>query len=71
MKAPARDPALAPGLFSCQRPVPADVAELVQHEVDHLDGILMTARAWGADVVRPIRERDALVGEARARRTNG
>jgi peptide deformylase len=43
----------------------------VQHEVDHLDGILMTARAWGADVVRPIRERDALVGEARARRTNG
>jgi peptide deformylase len=51
--------------------VPDDVAELVQHEVDHLDGILMTARAWGADVVRPIRERDALVGEARARRTNG
>jgi peptide deformylase len=47
--------------------VPADVAELLQHEVDHLDGVLMTARAWGADAVRPISERDALVGAARAR----
>jgi peptide deformylase len=48
--------------------VPSDVAELVQHEVDHLDGILMTARAWGADALRPISERDALVGAARARK---
>lgn len=50
--------------------VPAKVAELLQHEVDHLDGVLMTARAWGADAVRPISERDALVGAARARRVN-
>jgi peptide deformylase len=47
--------------------VPADVSELLQHEVDHLDGILMTARAWGADAVRPISERDALVGNSRRR----
>jgi peptide deformylase len=50
--------------------VPADVAELLQHEVDHLNGMLMLARAWGADAVRPISERDALVGAARARRLN-
>jgi peptide deformylase len=48
--------------------VPADVAELLQHEVDHVDGVLMTARAWGADAERPISERDALVGAARARK---
>jgi peptide deformylase len=48
--------------------VPPDVAELLQHEVDHLDGILMTARACGADAVRPISERDALVGNSRRRR---
>jgi peptide deformylase len=47
--------------------VPPDVSELVQHEVDHLDGILMTARAWGTDAVRPISERDALVGNSRRR----
>lgn len=49
--------------------VPPDVAELLQHEVDHLDGILMTSRAHGPDAIRPITERDALVGPARARRT--
>ena len=47
--------------------VPADVSELLQHEVDHLDGILMTARAYGDDAVRPIAERDALVGDSRRR----
>jgi peptide deformylase len=45
--------------------VPPAVAELLQHEVDHLDGILMTARACGSDAVRPITERDALVGVSR------
>jgi peptide deformylase len=42
--------------------VASDVAELIQHELDHLDGILLTDRmipAWGVvarelrDVVRP------------------
>jgi peptide deformylase len=51
--------------------VPADVAELLQHEVDHLDGVLMTARAYGDDAVRPISERDALVGAARSARGRG
>lgn len=46
--------------------VPPDVSELLQHEVDHLDGILMTARAYGGDAVHPISERDTLVGVARA-----
>ena len=48
--------------------VRADVAELLQHEVDHLDGVLMTARAWGADAVRSISERDSLVSASRARK---
>lgn len=43
----------------------ADLAELVQHELDHLDGILMTDRAKGIDAVRPIGEHAALVGAAR------
>ena len=47
--------------------VPADVSELLQHEVDHLDGVLMAARAYGDDAVRPIAERDALVGDSRRR----
>jgi len=43
--------------------VPSDVAELIQHELDHLDGILLTDRmipAWGVvarelrDVARPL-----------------
>jgi peptide deformylase len=45
--------------------LPSDLAELVQHEVDHLDGILMTQRAWGPDPVRPISEHARLVGAAR------
>jgi peptide deformylase len=48
--------------------LPADLAELVQHEIDHLDGILMTERAHGADAVRPIAEHAALIGQARPRR---
>ena len=42
-----------------------DMSELVQHEVDHLDGVLMTGRAMDADSVRPISEHGALVGTAR------
>ena len=45
--------------------LPADLAELVQHEIDHLDGILMTERALDADSIRPIAEHAALVGSAR------
>jgi len=42
-----------------------DLAELLQHELDHLDGVLMTERACGADALRPIAEHAALVGTAR------
>jgi peptide deformylase len=42
-----------------------DLAELLQHELDHLDGVLMTERAWGADARRPISEHAARVGAAR------
>lgn len=50
----------------CER-LPMELSELVQHEVDHLDGILMLARAWGEDAVRPITEHAALVGANRPR----
>src|SRR5579859_4116948 len=51
----------------CRRWVglPSDLAELVQHEVDLLDGILMTQRAWGPDAVQPIAEHARLVGASR------
>lgn len=39
--------------------LPPDLAELVQHELDHLDGVLMTARAHGPDAIRPLAERPA------------
>lgn len=42
-----------------------DMAELVQHELDHLDGVLMTARAVGADATRPIAEHATLVAGTR------
>ena len=45
--------------------LPESLAELLQHEIDHLDGILMTDRAHGTDAVRPIAEHAALVGPAR------
>lgn len=45
--------------------LPADLAELVQHEFDHLDGVLMTGRAHGAEAIRPIEEHSALVDEGR------
>jgi len=49
------------------RRLPEDLSELLQHEIDHLDGILMIARAWGEDAVRPMSEHGALVGAARPR----
>ncbi len=45
--------------------LPPDLSELLQHEVDHLDGILMTQRAIGRDAVRPIGDHTTLVGAAR------
>lgn len=39
--------------------LPPDLAELVQHELDHLDGVLMTARAQGPDAIRPLADRPA------------
>jgi len=41
--------------------LPSELAELVQHELDHLDGVLITERAYGVDAVRPISERGKLV----------
>lgn len=45
--------------------LPPDMAELLQHELDHLDGVLMDARAEGPDAIRPIAEHTALVVNAR------
>lgn len=45
--------------------LPADLAELIQHEVDHLDGILMMKRAWGPGAIRPIEEHARLVSAGR------
>lgn len=45
--------------------LPPDLAELLQHELDHLDGVLMTDRAHGPDAVQPISQHAELVGEGR------
>ncbi len=42
--------------------LPPDLSELVQHEIDHLDGILMTDRAEGEDAIQPMSRRSELVG---------
>jgi peptide deformylase len=47
------------------RELPADLSELLQHEIDHLDGVLMVDRAVGDDALRPMAERAALVETAR------
>jgi threonine dehydratase/peptide deformylase len=47
--------------------LPPDMAELLQHELDHLDGVLMDARAEGPDAIRPIAQHAALVSYARPR----
>jgi threonine dehydratase/peptide deformylase len=45
--------------------LPADLAELVQHELDHLDGVLMSDRADGDDAFADAAARATLVDEAR------
>lgn len=45
--------------------LPCDMAESLQHELDHLDGILMTERAHGQQAIRPIADHVALIGAAR------
>ncbi len=49
------------GLEIDWRDLPADMSELLQHECDHLDGVLMTDRADAPDSVRPLTERESLV----------
>lgn len=46
-------------LMTWEKPAP-DMAELLQHECDHLDGVLMTDRADGPDAIRPIEARELL-----------
>ena len=46
--------------------LPEDLSELLQHEIDHLDGVLMTDRAIDADSIRPISDRAELIDAARA-----
>jgi len=48
------------------RRLPPDLSELLQHEIDHLDGMLMTRRATGPDAIRPATERSSLIDTARA-----
>ncbi len=47
--------------------LPPDMAELLQHELDHQGGVLMDARAEGPDAIRPIAEHAALVANSRPR----
>ncbi len=47
--------------------LPPELSELVQHEVDHLNGMLMTERAVDADSIRPIGERSELPPNSRTR----
>lgn len=47
------------------RCLPPDLSELLQHEIDHLDGVLMTQRATGPDAIRPAVERASLIDAAR------
>ena len=42
-----------------------EMSELLQHEIDHLDGILMTQRAIDEQSIRPISEHATLVGVGR------
>jgi len=42
-----------------------DLSELVQHELDHLNGVLMTDLAEGADAIQPLSRWKELVGAAR------
>lgn len=40
--------------------LPPDLSELLQHEIDHLDGVLMLDRAMGEGAIRPLSERALL-----------
>jgi threonine dehydratase len=48
------------------RALPPDLSELVQHELDHLDGVLMTARGEGPDAIRPLAARPPQFAQAAA-----
>jgi len=45
--------------------LPAELSELLQHEIDHLDGVLLVDRAVGDDAVRPAATRGELVEPTR------
>lgn len=45
--------------------LPADLAELLQHEIDHLGGVLMTDQAHGPEATQPISRHAELVGAGR------
>ena len=45
--------------------LPRDLAELIQHEIDHLNGVLMTDLAEGEDAIQPLSGWSELVGSAR------
>ncbi len=47
--------------------LPPDLSELIQHEIDHLDGVLMTDRAEGEDAAQPIFRRSELRKSASGR----
>ena len=54
-----RDHALRPRVWSA---LPAELAELLQHEIDHLDGVLIldrTSRDQRKEAMRALREADA------------
>jgi peptide deformylase len=53
-----RDHALRPRVW---RALPAELAELLQHEIDHLDGVLMVDRAIDPGATRPVEQRGELV----------
>lgn len=42
--------------------LPADLSELFQHEIDHLDGVLMLDRATGEAAIQPLSARSSLHG---------
>ena len=45
--------------------LPPDLSELVQHEIDHLNGVLMTDLKEGEDGIQPLSRWAELVGAAR------
>jgi peptide deformylase len=47
--------------------LPPDLSELIQHELDHLNGVLMTDLAEGEDAIQPLSRWAELVGSARPR----